>query len=744
MRPSRRLYITLCQRLLALGVVVVALVPASGVVSLDVVGEVPAQSPARVTVPRQPLAPPAAPAGRPMDHADDALGELEEYAEETTRVSEVPTAPVDPTVHEVALTPKTASAGQPGEPRAVEKPKVEQQSTTEVVSEPQDVDGLGTVGVTWDAGTVVADDAITVQVRTVQDGTWSGWSDLTYHEEHGPDPGSDEAQHARPGTDGTIVGDVDQVQVRVEMTDGELPEDLKLAVVDPGIPVATQLEAPAIDTAELDTPELDTLEDGTETQVDPVDAEPAAGDAIALQAATTTVAPGPLTAVTPKPVIYSRAQWGADEKMRDGSPSYFEVHGGFVHHTVNANDYKRRDVPAILRSIYAYHTKSRGWSDIGYNFLVDRFGRIWEGRYGGIDRPVVGAHTLNYNSYSFAMSAIGNFELVQPPQRMLEAYGALMAWKLSLHGVSAGSSIQRIGSKNFQAINGHRDAASTACPGKYLYAKIPEIRRLAALAEVSWAGRDLQRNLVGTPQPDLIVRRASDGQGVVLPIEQQPDGSYALGKAVATGLSLKRSTAVLLVGDWDRDGFNDIATRSRKGALRIHRGDGAGHFAGAAIRLGDGFDAVSLLAAVGDMTGDGYPDLVGQPPGTGLRVYPGNGTAGLQPSFAAYSKVNGSQVVGVGRWDADGAPDVMVRNGKALTAWKGNGPGGLSGAMVGSLDVSGFDWVIGVGDVGLTGAPDLVVKQLGRGKLWLLQGGPGGFAPRKVLGRGLKDYDLVG
>ena len=113
-------------------------------------------------------------------------------------------------------------------------------------------------------------------------------------------------------------------------------------------------------------------------------------------------------------MIYSRAQWGADESMRDGSPSYFEVHGGFVHHTVNANDYKRKDVPAIIRSIYAYHTQSRGWSDIGYNFLVDRFGRIWEGRYGGVDRPVVGAHTLNYNSYSFAMSAIGNFELVQP------------------------------------------------------------------------------------------------------------------------------------------------------------------------------------------------------------------------------------------------------------------------------------------------------------------------------------------
>ena len=68
-----------------------------------------------------------------------------------------------------------------------------------------------------------------------------------------------------------------------------------------------------------------------------------------------------------------------------------------MHHTVNANDYTADEVPGIMRSIYAYHVKSRGWRDIGYNFLVDRFGRIWEGRYGGIDKPVVGAHTCGYN-----------------------------------------------------------------------------------------------------------------------------------------------------------------------------------------------------------------------------------------------------------------------------------------------------------------------------------------------------------
>src|SRR5699024_1408108 len=119
----------------------------------------------------------------------------------------------------------------------------------------------------------------------------------------------------------------------------------------------------------------------------------------------------------PKPTIYSRAQWGANEKLRDKSSlRYGTISGGFVHHTVNANDYTAEQVPGIIRSIYAYHTRSRGWSDIGYNFLVDRFGRIWEGRFGGVDKAVVGAHTLGYNDYSFAMSAIGNFETVRPSQ----------------------------------------------------------------------------------------------------------------------------------------------------------------------------------------------------------------------------------------------------------------------------------------------------------------------------------------
>ena len=135
-----------------------------------------------------------------------------------------------------------------------------------------------------------------------------------------------------------------------------------------------------------------------------------------------------------QPPIFTRAEWGADESLRDGSPNYSStIKAGFVHHTASANGYSAAEVPKILRGIYAYHTKSNGWSDIGYNFLVDRFGRLWEGRYGGISKPVIGAHTGGFNTDTFAVSAIGNYDKVAAPAAMTDAISRVLAWKLSLH-----------------------------------------------------------------------------------------------------------------------------------------------------------------------------------------------------------------------------------------------------------------------------------------------------------------------
>ena len=719
MSPRHPRFVTACQQLLVLGVICAALTPAANVVSLEL-------------VPRDPGGTGAAASGPSSGSAAAAPNaSMAAYARATTLRAQVPTTVVDPTVEEYSL---TAPAGARLKPDAL---AVSSRRTTGradvLVSDAVPVTGYGAVGVTW-SGQQGTPEAIGIEVRTKDAAGWSGWTAAEYDYEHGPDIDSAEGAKARPGTDPVLVGEVDEVQVRIDSPDA-VPADLKLAVIDPGVPGSTVRERAEIDTSTLpgagdvpaDEPAL--ADDGSHDE-----ALPSAEGELELSAGS----------YTPKPQIFSRAQWGADESMRDASSlRYYEVHAGFVHHTVNANNYKKRDVPAILRGIYAYHTKSRGWSDIGYNFLVDRFGRIWEGRFGGVDRPVVGAHTLGYNDDAFAMSAIGNYEEVQPSQAMVEAYGALFAWKLSLHGVKAGSKQQYVTSRTFAAINGHSDADATACPGKYLYQKIPEIRNLAKQAQVGFSGRQLESDVAAGEQPDIFVRRASDGKGMLIPIKET-DSGFTAGKAIPLAVNLGGVSRILSAGDWDRDGESDLITRRKSdGRLSLRLGLGDGNFK-KVQGLADGFKGVKLLAAVGDMTGDGFPDLMGQPnKGRPMMIWPGRGTAGLGAPYVAYGRIKGSKQISVGRWDKGGAPDTLVRQRKTLTMYAGNGPGGLTGSRLLPIDVSPYDWIVGVSDVHLKGHPDLIVRSKATGELILIEGRGKSFKAPVSLGGDWRGYNMV-
>ncbi len=159
----------------------------------------------------------------------------------------------------------------------------------------------------------------------------------------------------------------------------------------------------------------------------------AAGGAVSQAAA---VGPTATAAVGPaQPAIVTRAQWGADESLRHGTPSYATVKMAFVHHTDTGNDYTAADAPAIVRAIYAYHTQTLGWSDIGYDFLIDRYGTIYEGRYGGVARGVVGAQVLGFNTHSTGVSIIGTYTAAAPPAAAMTSLENLLAWKLSLGGL---------------------------------------------------------------------------------------------------------------------------------------------------------------------------------------------------------------------------------------------------------------------------------------------------------------------
>jgi uncharacterized protein with LGFP repeats len=201
-------------------------------------------------------------------------------------------------------------------------------------------------------------------------------------------------------------------------------------------------------------------------------------------------------AVTPPgqpPAVITRAQWGADESMKCPNTVYDDgVRAGIVHHTAGSNDYGPQDSAAIVRSIYAYHTQTLGWCDVAYNALVDKFGQVFEGRAGGMDRPVEGAHTGGFNKNTWGVAMLGNFDLEPPTPIQLRTVGRLLGWRLGLDHVdprgtvvlaSDGGSFTHFpkgATPTLPSIFTHRDVGNTDCPGNAAYAAMGQIRDIAA------------------------------------------------------------------------------------------------------------------------------------------------------------------------------------------------------------------------------------------------------------------------
>ncbi len=215
-----------------------------------------------------------------------------------------------------------------------------------------------------------------------------------------------------------------------------------------------------------------------------------------------------------QPPIISRNVWAQGHAPPRFPPAYGSVRLAFVHHTETPNGYSPGEVPAILLSIYHFHRYVRGWNDIGYNFAIDAFGRIWEARAGGIDEAVIGAQAGGYNLVSTGVAVLGSFMDVVPSAAAIGALERLLAWKLSLHGVPA---LGRVtvevdpadafftpfapgANVSLPRVAGHRDGDSTSCPGNAFYARLPSIRpRVAALAGVPAAVTLTATPVVATP-----------------------------------------------------------------------------------------------------------------------------------------------------------------------------------------------------------------------------------------------------
>ncbi|MGB6072537.1 MAG: N-acetylmuramoyl-L-alanine amidase [Rhodococcus sp. (in: high G+C Gram-positive bacteria)] len=193
------------------------------------------------------------------------------------------------------------------------------------------------------------------------------------------------------------------------------------------------------------------------------------------------------------PKVITRAQWGADESIRCATPTIDDFLGGAtVHHTAGSNDYSKSESAEIVRAIYAYHAQTLGWCDIGYNVLVDKYGQIFEGRAGGLDKPVQGAHSGGFNENTMGIAMMGDYSNVDPSQETIDSVGKFLGWRLGKAGLdpegtttmtSEGTDFTFVGrgqSVDLPVIFGHRDVGNTECPGDAGYARLGEIRDIAA------------------------------------------------------------------------------------------------------------------------------------------------------------------------------------------------------------------------------------------------------------------------
>lgn len=138
-----------------------------------------------------------------------------------------------------------------------------------------------------------------------------------------------------------------------------------------------------------------------------------------------------------------------------------------------------RDYSEIVRAIYRYHTVSRGWGDMGYNYLIDPLGNIYEGRYGG--DKVIGAHSLCYNHGVLGIAILGRYDTEPIPEPAHQALIKLIAAKSKEHGIDP-EGVSDFRGKRLFNIFAHRDIKATTCPGALFYSALPEIRGKANLA----------------------------------------------------------------------------------------------------------------------------------------------------------------------------------------------------------------------------------------------------------------------
>lgn len=425
--------------------------------------------------------------------------------------------------------------------------------------------------------------------------------------------------------------------------------------------------------------------------------------------ATAPVAGAPASAATgatgDRPDIHSRSQWGARPPKTTLSIAP-DLKLAVVHHSVNANTYRADEVPALLRSIQAYHMDAQGWDDIAYNFAVDRFGRIWEARGGGVGNAVIGGHARGFNTYSTGVVMLGDFTSSRPTNAAVAAVADVIGWKFAHQQVDIRGTtpFTSMGSPRFESgtvvelprIVGHRDVGQTGCPGQQLYDRLDEIRRAAISRFDAYIAR----------QPETPLFGDFDGDGLRDVVRYRPGArpdvlwSHPGTDLVETPVGIG-STYRPVVADFDGDGTDDILWYGPGSypADRLWYGGPNGFTSTGADLPAHG------LPLVAELDGDGIDDLILYSPGEAADyVYLGGADRTLTPVDVA---INGTYDPAVGDFDGDGRDDIYwFGYGKATDSfWFSDGAGAFTPVIARSA--SGRSIPI-VGDFDGSGRADLL------------------------------------
>lgn len=440
---------------------------------------------------------------------------------------------------------------------------------------------------------------------------------------------------------------------------------------------APGLHSAPIWTGQADGYEIDAPPDVLSLDVHLVGEEPAGISAVAT---------GESAAGASAPAVHPRSEWGARPPVSTPTVAS-DLDLAVVHHSAGDSSYTQAEVPSVLRAIQAYHQDAQGWDDIAYNFAVDRFGRTWEARAGGIDKAVVGGHSAGFNTRSVGIVVLGEFTSASVPAAVTEALAQLIAWKFAIHTVYPGSTVAYTtltGSAKYAAgttvtlprIVGHRDVQSTSCPGANLYAKLGALRSRVSALWPAQRARTVGTDTVGARRgADALVTNAVNGSGT--PIQ------YLYGEPSDS----------VLVGDWNGDGVDTVGVRRDRSFILSNAPDGSGPLTTVTYGL------ATDVPIAGDWDGNGT-DTIGVRRNASFLLRNSNtgGTAEL-----AFNYGIASDVPVTGDWDGNLSETPGVRRGNIFYLRNANtsGPGQISfgyGAtsdrpVVGDWDGNGVDTV---------------------------------------------------